>query len=308
MNVIHIGLPRTGNTTLQNAIFSQQDRLFYIGKRNDAYPDPRVRELVHRICLQDSLEYDEAQTKALLRTICDEAQPSRPILMAHEMFSTEGRADRRLIAERLNELFAPAKVLIAIRAQPTLLQAQYFKQLSALDAKVQSFDVWLDENYSDVSFAEPNRVGLDYDTLVRTYEEIFGAENVVVLPSELMHETDSLYASALATLLEIPLGTVQNALRRNFTDQSVSRRHILVHRLQHALPGKANLAMLGRRILPRFIYDAFRHFVSGGKRIAAAEVPGHWKTKLQVLCAAGNTRLGRRKNLSLQALGYPVEV
>lgn len=307
MNIIHIGLPRTGNTTLQNAIHARQQRLFYIGKRDDTYPDARVRELVHRICVQDSLEYDAGSTKDLLRSICAAAAPSQPILIAHEMFSTEGRADRRLIAERLNALFAPAKVLIVIRAQPTFLQAQYFKHLSALDAKVQSFESWLDENYGDIPFLEPNRVGLDYDRLVRTYEEIFGAENVVVLPSELMHEVDSLYARGLAALLQIPLSTVQDALRRNVTDQSVSRRHIWVHRLQHALPMKTNLASLGRRFLPAFLYNAVRGFVSGGRRIAAAEVPERWHGKIAGICAAGNAQLEKRKGLPLRALGYPVE-
>jgi hypothetical protein len=306
MNVIHIGLPRTGNTTLQNSIYARQQRLFYIGKRDDAYPDANVRDLVHRICLQDSLVYDAQRTKALLQSICA-AAASRPILLAHEMFSTEGRVDRRLIAERLNELLAPAKVLIIIRAQPTLLQAQYFKQLSAMDAKLQSFDVWLNENYGDTPFVEPNRVGLDYDRLVGTYQEIFGPENVVVLPSELMHDAGSLYATGLAALLQIPLATVQEALAGNVTDQRVSQRHILVHRLQHALPGKPNLAMLGRRSLPELIYNAARRFVTGGQRIEAAEVPAHWQRKIASLCAAGNTRLEKRKNLPLGALGYPVQ-
>jgi hypothetical protein len=307
MNVIHIGLPRTGNTTLQNSIYDRQERLFYIGKRNDAYPDASMRDLVHRICLQDSLVYDAQQTKALLQLICAVA-PSQPVLLAHEMFSTEGRVDRRLIAQRLNDLLAPAKVLIVIRAQPTLLQAQYFKQLSALDAKIQSFEAWLEENYGDLSFAEPNRVGLDYDRLVQTYEEIFGTDNVVVLPSELMHDIGSLYASRLAAVLEMPLSVVQEALLRNVTDQRVSQRHILVHRLQHALPRKTNLAMLGRRLLPKFIYNAARRFIAGGQRANAAEVPAHWRMKISSLCAAGNLRIEKRKNLPLGALGYPVEV
>ncbi len=306
MNIIHIGLPRTGNTTLQNAIYARQQRLFYIGKRNDAYPDRQVRELVNRICLHDSLEYDAQRTSALLQSICAVA-PSQPILIAHELFSTEGRADRRMVAERLKALFAPAKVLIVIRAQPTLLQAQYFKQLSALDAKFQPFGEWLDENYGDIPFSEPSRVGLDYDRLVRTYEDIFGAENVVVLPSELMHDVDSFYASGLAALLQIPLATVQDALRRNVADQSVSCRHVWVHRLQHALPVKINLASAGRRFLPAFIYYAVRRFVSGGRRVAAAEVPQQWHTKIAAICAAGNAQLERRKELPLRALGYPVE-
>ncbi len=306
MNVVHIGLERTGNTTLQNAIFSQQESFTYVGVRNDLYPDDRVRELIIRISSQDSLDYRNAETKALLRRICEDAPRTRPMLIASERFSLEGGADRRFIAERLRDLFAPAKVLIVLRAQTTIVQAQYLKHLSGLDDRIVPFETWLERNYGGIEFSDPYRPGLDYELLVRMYEDVFGFDNLVVLPSELMHEDNSIFQNRIAELLHMPLQAIREVLRRNVTDQRVSRRHVFAHRVQDLLLKDKNLALLGRRLLPRLVYDPIRRFVVGGPRVEAPALPERWRQRITELCAESNTRLESRLNLPLRALGYPV--
>jgi hypothetical protein len=306
MNVIHIGLQRTGNTTLQNALFSRQNHFAYIGKRNDLFPNERVRDLITRISHQDSLEYDDALTQRLLRGICNESSPSKPVLIAAEIFSIEGRADRRLIAERLHRLFAPAKVLILLRAQTTIVQAIYLKHLSSLSGRILSFETWLERNYGGVAFADLHRVGLNYEPLVRAYEDIFGVDNVVILPSEIMHDDNSTFSTRLAELLHMPPAEVQQTLSRNVTDQRISRRHLMAHRLQDMFPIDVNLASLGRRLLPRSVYGPLRRFISGGGRLAAPPLSEHWHKQIAAQCAEGNSRLAARRGLPLRELGYPV--
>lgn len=306
MNLIHVGLQRTGNTTLQNSLFAQQTHFFYIGKRRDLYPNEPVRELITRISFQDSLEYDEAQTEALLRRICEDTSRSKPLLVADEILSVEGRADRRLIAERLHRLFAPAKVLIVLRAQTTIVQALYLKHLSAIGERIVPFETWLDRNYGGIRFSDLNRVGLNYEPLVRTYEDVFGFDNVMVLPSEVMHDESSIFQSRLAELLHMPPSAVWESLQQNVADQRVSRRHALAHRIQNVLPMDTNLAMLGRRMLPRPIYEIGRRFVAGGRRIEPPPLSESWRRRIAELCAEGNAKLEARRNLPLRALGYPV--
>jgi hypothetical protein len=303
MNVVHIGFERTGNTTLQNSIYARQDKFIYIGARNDLYPDRLTGELFTRISSQDSLAYDAGRTKALLQSMRQGSD--KRVLVATELFSLEGGADRRLIAKRLHDLFAPAKALLLIRAQTTLVQAQYLKQLGGLDGRVTSFPEWLDSNYGDIVFSAPYRVGLDYEPLIQTYEEVFGADNLVVLPSELMHEENSLFQRNLASLLHIPLPEIVETLRVNVTDQRISRRHVLAHRIQDMLPPGTNLALLGRRLLPQPIYEPIRRFIEGGSRLGAPELPDEWRQRIAKMCGASNARLEARRKLPLAALGYP---
>ena len=82
-NLIHIGLPKTATTTLQNNVFARQSRFAYLGKVQNNHPDPLVRELCTRVRLQDSLDYDASATRSILdelRARSDKAGDRRPFL------------------------------------------------------------------------------------------------------------------------------------------------------------------------------------------------------------------------------------
>jgi hypothetical protein len=305
MNLVHIGLPKAASTTLQNTVFVEQQQFLYLGPfghmSNNVFSDRRVEELDMCISFQDSLEYDPVRTKSLVGEL---HQGSRPFLVSSESFSTEGRADRRLIADRLYELFAPAKILIILRAQPSLCQSMYLNYLRASGQRTVSFDNWVEVNYGRIALQ--SRVGLDYERLVRTYEDIFGPENVVVLPFELINDENSIFAATLAELLHMPLSAVQESLRRNVANPRMSQRHLLAVYIQDYLPKGTNLALLGRRWMPRSLYEWVRRFVVGGRRVDSPDLPENWSTRIFELCAHGNTKLAERKNLPLRALGYPV--
>lgn len=67
-----------------------------------------------------------------------------------------------------------------------------------------------------------------------------------------------------------------------------------------------NLAEVGRRLLPHFVYEPFRRFVTGGRRVELPEVPERWLKRIAELCAESNTRLAAQRGLPLRGLGYPM--
>jgi hypothetical protein len=312
MNIVHIGLPKTGSTTLQNTLFVEQQHFAYVGKSKsrNLYQDERLRELVFRIVVQDSLEYEPWRAVELVAQLW---QGTKPILFSDETFSIRGGADRRLIAERLYHLFAPAKVLIVVRAQPTMLQSNYLNYLyggRGSGQRLETFAKWLEANYSGIRqhhLTYVFRVALDYEPLVRTYEEFFGVENVIVLPFELMRDKNSLFPASLADLLQMALPAVQMTLNRNIDNQRMSRRHLFALHLQDSLLHGTNLSLLGRRLLPSPIYEPIRRFVTGGARKSGPDFPDGWLARVTEMCARGNAELEARKKIPLRTLGYPVE-
>jgi hypothetical protein len=302
MNIVHIGLPKTGTTTLQHALFPKARRFAYIGKIDNAYP-PGVLELIERIIFQDSLQYDPASTTALLASLHD---GSKPLIVSDEILSVEGRADRRVVAERLHRLFGPAKVFIGLRAQPSMLQALYLNYIRGSGERVISFAEWLEQDYGRTRFPG-HRVGLNYEPLIRLYEEIFGADNVIVLPFELMRDVDSIFARTLADLVGMPLAEVQTHIASNFHNQRMSERHLLAIRFERVFRKGTNLALLGRKLLPAWIYEPVRRFVRSGRRVEPPELPGDWAARVVAECAEGNAAIEARKKIILGALGYPVE-
>jgi hypothetical protein len=302
MNVLHIGLQKTASTTLQDTVFAEQDQFVYLGPLDNKFPEP-VKELVARISFQDSFDYEPQQTRAIVDGL---RRVDKPFLVSSEGFSVEGGADRGLIAERLRVLFAPAKILIVLRAQPALCQSMYLHHVRSSGQRAKPFAEWLDDDYGDIYFRGHYRVGLDYEQLVRTYEELFGSENVIVLPLELIKDKNSLFTSVLGELFHMPAARVRALMDGNVANARLSRRHMFAVQVQNLLPNGTNLALLGRRFMPGPLYDRVRGFVVSGQRVESPEVPEKWRARIFDMCARGNAELQKRKNLPLAELGYPV--
>ena len=303
MNIVHIGLPKTASTTLQNRVFAAQDQFAYIGKTDNLYSD-LLREFISRISFQDSLDYDTARVDELVAAMRN--GQNKPVLVSDEIFSVEGRTDRRIVAERLHRLFAPAKILVVVRAQTAFLQSMYLNHVRGGGQHVGTFADWLDETYGDIRFNDIYRVAINYEPLVRTYEDVFGAENVVVLPFELINDPESMFARELAVLLDMPLADIQAQLARKVDNQRMSTRHLAAVRLQDMMPAGANLATFGRRMLPQPVYQLGRRIVLGGRRVESPQLTPEWRERIGAMCANGNARLEARKNIPLRGLGYPV--
>lgn len=307
MNVVHIGLPKTASTTLQNRLFARQNKFAYAGRINNGYANDSTKELIERITIQDSLDYDADGTAALLRLLPEVlAAPGLPILVSSESLSVDGRTDRRLIAERLHRLFAPAKILIVLRGQPAMLQSMYLNHLRGSGQPLVSFDRWLDDVYGGTRFNELYRIGLNYEPLVQAYDEIFGADNVVVLPFELIKDENSRFYTGLAELFGLSVAEVRSCFARNSDNQRMSERHMLALRLQSRMSAGTNLATLGRRLLPMPLYSRVRDIVVGGKRVAPPTLSARWRDRVAAACQLGNAKLAVRTGIDLGQLGYPV--
>jgi len=304
MNLIHVGLPKAASTTLQDGLFSRQNRYAYFGKVHNHYVADGVRDLVARICYQDSLDFDREGTRSLVGALRRDLRVGeRPILVSDEQFSVDGKADRRLMAERLGELFAPAKVLLVLRAQETLCESWYLHFLRSSGQRPMSFADWMDQTY-DRPFLSIQRVGLDYDKLVSTFEEVFGAGNVVMLPFELLRSGSPLVSERLAQLLGTTPAWIAEALQRTSENVRQSKRYQFVLHIQKMLPTGTNFALLGRRLLPLTVYARIRDVVRAGPRVARPEMPERWRRRIAEVCGTGNARLQARSGLPLKDLGY----
>lgn len=306
MNLIHVGLPKAASTSLQDNLFARQDRYAYFGKVRNRYVSAGVGELLGRISYHDSLDYDEHGAEALLQVLrAEHVVGERPILVSDEQLSVEGDADRRLIIERLHKLLAPAKVLIVIRSQPALCQSMYLHFIRSSGERIISFADWLDRFYGRLQF--PNhRIGLDYNRLVTAYETVFGHDNVVMLPFELMRDDSPLVPETLAALLGATASWVAASLRGSSENVRQSTRHQFAIHMQNRLPVGTNLAVLGRKLLPAALYQPIRDFVTAGRRVPVPEMSEHWRARLAEACGRGNSKLEERSGLPLRALGYPI--
>jgi hypothetical protein len=273
------------------------------------YANIDIKEIVARIAYSDSVEYDENLVVKLLGRFRDGSDNARPLLVSDEILSVEGKADRRLVAERLYSVFAPAKVLVVIRSQPKLCESMYLHFIRSSGERRISFGSWLDKTYGQI---DPGyyRVGLDYLSLIELYRETFGGENVLVLPIELLDsmtgQNGGGFVDMLSRLLGVSVDWLQSRIYAPAENRRQSARFQKVVDFQNILPGHVNLAVFGREFLFEQMYKYVHKIITSGRRIDAPEMPYVWQEKLTQLCGPSNSKIAYQTGLPLADLGYPV--
>ena len=105
---IHVGLPKTASTYLQNNIFPRLNNVAYIGR-----PYTQENYAFNTLQYADNSLYASSTTRKEIDNIENELAKGNPILISDELFS--GYAfynfmNRGIIAERLSEIIPHAEI------------------------------------------------------------------------------------------------------------------------------------------------------------------------------------------------------
>jgi hypothetical protein len=107
-------------------------------------------------------------------------------VISHEPFSglpILNGFDSRVIADRLQDAFPNARILIVIREQRSMMLSVYKHYVKFSGTKPVDY-VWHEYTPRDRRYPTPGLEVFEYHRLVEYYMKHFGAENVLVLPYE----------------------------------------------------------------------------------------------------------------------------
>ena len=175
--VVHIGYHRTGSTWLQTAVLPGLR-----GVRTSA-SDPVAHDLLENL----SRASDEALLESTFRAYLSESDRatvfSRESLSGDwpDMWTTSWRN-----AERLARVVPDARILVMVRRQEVLLPSVYWLYVRL--GGVASFADWAGDRATGWRF-DPRH--FEYDRLVGRYVELFGRDDVAVMPYELLRRDPS---------------------------------------------------------------------------------------------------------------------
>jgi hypothetical protein len=307
--VLHIGLPKTGTTTLQKSVFPALPGVAYAGKRIPGYgfATRALGEAIGATISADSLLADPAaalaDALAEMRAQCGHST----LVVSTESLAHPSARDLGLVADRLARAAPDARILVTLRAQQELVLswyrshgrfAQYLfthkREGERIPAHLSQRDWW-----SLVS-REP-RAGLlamlDFDAVASCYERRFGGR-VTVLPLELLAADPAAYAARLGAALEVPASACTPLLAAPRENPGLSAREVRLSRL---------LARIGVGVdfLEHRERGAWRRWLAQGPRADAA-LDTAIADALRERYAAGNARIAARSGLHLRALGYSV--
>ncbi|NQY09663.1 MAG: sulfotransferase domain-containing protein [Flavobacteriales bacterium] len=188
--LIHIGFHKTGTTWLQNEMFVAQNKTFCPLSTRDNKRSSLAWHFIfdeHQYLL-NSFDLNETIIKRELDAILKKKEDqinNRIYVMSHERlcgYSQSGGFDSSIIAGRIKNIFPKGKILILLREQKSFIKSDYFQYLSV--GGTHGFEKYLNLKYDGKRPGfSPNHI--NYYPIVSKYQELFGKENVLVLPYEL---------------------------------------------------------------------------------------------------------------------------
>ena len=179
--LIHIGYHKTGTNWLQRELFSGSATGYrWLGKRPESHP-------IWGIVNVRALEFDAADVRANLEPQLHKAENRGAVPSSRWSASPAIRSraahDAGQIAERLRAVFPDSRVLAVIREQRTMIVSTYKQYVKAGGACTleQVLDPPTRQNWRVPWFDFRH---FEYDHLIRRYHDLWGPENVLVLPYE----------------------------------------------------------------------------------------------------------------------------
>jgi len=137
---IHVGLPKTASTYLQDSVFPRLNNVAYIGR-----PYTQENYAFNTLQYADNSLYTSSAIRKEIDNIENEIAKGNPILISDELFS--GFAfynfiNRGMIAERLSEIIPHAEIILFLRGQMDLIISLYNQFV-----KMAWVDTHLDESF-----------------------------------------------------------------------------------------------------------------------------------------------------------------
>ena len=306
---LHVGLPKTASIFLQHECFPLLD-----GVHTACLEEESDRELAmffQDLAYANPTFYALEEKRAELAALLERIEAEKILISCEELFGWFhlNFANNSFIAETLKQLIPEAKLIIVIRAQADWLESAYKQTLRQNSSETINRFLRFRDGGFETSRLLPGRPQinvkeLNYHTYIDQYARLFGAENILVLPYELMADAQNEFLQRIARFLDTKLtGTPVNRManrsysliasyialvlnrfmineyhgqgilpERPFHGYFKARRNDnFFYRLLSSLTSRMNLNYVLEHILDRVLYiDA--KFISAQKRRAIFEL------------------------------------
>ncbi len=283
---VHIGYHKTGTTFLQNNVFPHLEEIDYVGYA-------QCRKLFEPVYSDTTLEFDPAAHQHF-------SAAGDKLYSFERLVGDMGIGDYNYeIAGRLHAL-GFKKVIVTIRRQDKMAESiyrQYVQQGGVQKPK----PFFKDRHYFRWSY-------LEYDKLLDRYIDLFGIENILVLPQEELREDQ---AGAIKRITDFCGATNWNPpARQKRPNASLSYRSIQLlrvinhftynHYRRSQLISRRITTWKFRHLLETYIDPYFVRKLFGERKFVAKQE----NERIRAQFAAVNRKLEKRFGLDLQAYGY----
>jgi len=322
--LLHVGLPKTGTTTLQQAIFPNHSQIFYLGKF--------FRTSIERGCLSNDVHEvleplfwghkkasDTKETTRLCREkIFPQVSENKCLLVSYEVLGNRPTRTFRRMLERAKEVFGSCRILYVLRNPLTQIPSEYLQNIEGgfIDPKRRE---WMDPPCFlciETWFAKKNMTRAEagavndrwpffssnYIQNIQASIELLGKENVGVFLFEELQKKPEKYYRSISRFIGIDpdeayLLSQQKHLNKRITQGELNK----IRQLYSCVWTKALLPFLSKWLRRRLLLTAAKN-----SDPAKVELAADFQEKIIAATRDGHRWLVENLDLPLEEYGYPI--
>ncbi|WP_251567086.1 hypothetical protein [Erythrobacter sp. 3-20A1M] len=298
--LIHPGFHKTGTSWLQTEVYTDR-RLFHMTLSHE--------EAFQAIVKPHDFDFEPEVARAVLDRSRSRRNDGLVDVLSSEVLCgtrTTGQRESRTIADRLGAITGPAKILFTIRSQPGTLRASYMQFVKRGGRK--SFADFLTfEPEPGYTFFDIRQ--LAYHHLIEHYAMLYGEENVLVLPQEVLARDPDAFFEALvrfATGNAPPAGVSISRAKRAGGSPPASGLPILRFASHFRRSPMDNDPVLPFKPLGSALMSLGYRWTLGNER-ATRILRSQVNEQVRGRFGSSNARVQRFCPFALEELGYEVE-
>jgi len=252
--LLHIGLPKTGTTSLQTLLFDRHPEIHYFGQSN-VWTNPHTETVLRGLVLDEGNNVKAAYahiSQALEQrpsvVVSDEAFSFGEFMLRAKMWPIDSTPEN--VSARTKQILGNARILIVLRNQLDWLISWHRQGLKTGKYTEIKFERWLKH---DLGSTRRDRLFelLDYSRLVSAYTDQFGPKYVDVRFYEDFRGDFPRLASEIAQTLHLDATDAHHLLATlpaaNVTPPAFRGLPPELHRLARTAAGRAVLDHMPKR-------------------------------------------------------------
>jgi hypothetical protein len=314
---VHIGLPKSATTLLQDRFFPVHDQIEYLGKTSSwRFPPGQLGEILADI-FERRLEpgrcaLERSRFATHIGDACDGG--ARVPVWSLEILGAGLRRNRLTRARLIRDIMGPARILVVLRHPLELLESYYFERLKAAQISDFHFKAMQRGTYLDIDSWLTRRLGgrpvteaihvLDYAHTLKLYSDLFGQPSVGVFLYERLASQPERFIGEVCRFLGITptdetAGAGNHRVYTRWTEAHVdSLRRISESPLRRWLFRRQSLHR--RRSMLGLDDEA-----AAEAPMARARIAPHWREQVEDATREGHRWIAETWGLPLEQHGYP---
>lgn len=311
---LHIGMPKTGTTTLQQDLFSNHSELLFLHHRHQQKNTrAEVCEFMNELILDNRKSPDISRCRQLHTQWVDQAEEeNKQLLWSWESFMLHRHNTQKIRAENVRRLTDNVRLIVCLRHPVSLMQSVYLQILKRDNLrglpkvgkkhKFESIEKWVTHG---ISRNCPPGSHLKYAETLQVFANVFGKDSIKIVLFEKLVENQDDYIRILCEIIGIdPEEGIRLSAGKRKNERWTQDQFDRLKSLNQSPLQALRFRFLNRKDREKWLGIDPNSAPRGAK--ATIDISPKLRSTIEEKTRAGNRMIQEQWGVPLEQYGYPV--